>query len=183
MNLGQQRRIIDDLEMALEDVGRGAAQLLGDLLDERLQLGRRLGHRPVEALDLGGNLARGWSSDCCSIEPENRFDAVGDAHHDSRTDTDSFTHDQPVSRFPTVSLPCTTIREMRPLKPTRRRTTPNQAFLDTERTQATSDPAVGANLGLPQRIASRPSRLYGTSPDVHIFTRIWHELSVAIRFG
>ena len=44
--------------MALEDVGLGRAELLGHLLDDRLQLGRRSRHGPVEPLDLGGDQAR-----------------------------------------------------------------------------------------------------------------------------
>ncbi len=72
-----------------------AAELLGDLLDERLQLGRRLRDGPVEALDLSGDLAGivEWLRDRGA---EHRLHAVGDPDHDSRTDTDSLTHDEPV---------------------------------------------------------------------------------------
>ena len=98
MDLGQERRVVDDLQVALEDVGLGGTQHLGDLLDDDLQLGRRLRHGPVEPLDLRRDQARvveGLLLD----RAEHRLHAMGNADHDSRTDTDSFTHDEPVSRF------------------------------------------------------------------------------------
>ena len=98
MDLGEQGRIVDDLQMALEDLGLGLAQFLGDLLDHGLQVGRRLGHGPVEPLDLGGNLA-GIVQGLLFDRAEDRLHAVGDAHHDARTHADSFTHVEPVSQF------------------------------------------------------------------------------------
>ncbi len=95
---GQQRRVVDDLQVALEDLGRGVAQLLGDLLDQGFQVGRRVGHGPVEPLNLVGDLV-GAVQGLFFDRAEDRLHAVGNPHHDARTHADSFTHVEPVSRF------------------------------------------------------------------------------------
>ena len=50
-------------------LGLGAAELLGDLRDDRLQLGDRERHGALEPLDLGRDLARS-SSICGSPDPK-----------------------------------------------------------------------------------------------------------------
>ena len=98
MNLGKERRVVDDLQVALEDVGLGGTQHLGDLLDDDLQVSRRSRHGPVEALDFRRNQARVVES-LLLDRAQHRLHAMGNADHDSRTDTNSLTHDEPVSRF------------------------------------------------------------------------------------
>ena len=99
VDLGQERGVVDDLQVALEDVGLGESpSSCGDLLDDRLELGRRLGHGAVEPLDLRRDLARDVEG-LLLDRAEHRLHAMGHAHHDPRTDTDSLTHDEPVSRF------------------------------------------------------------------------------------
>ncbi len=98
VDLGQKGRIVDDLQVALEDLGLGFPQVLGDFLDQGLKVGRGLGDGPVELVDLGGNLA-GVVQGLLFERAEDRLHAVCHAHHDARTHADSFMHDEPVSRF------------------------------------------------------------------------------------
>ena len=73
-------------------LGLGAAELLGDLRDDRLELGGRRRHGAVETLDLGRDLA-GIGEHLRLARPEDRVDPVGDADHDARADRNSLVHD------------------------------------------------------------------------------------------
>ena len=90
-DLRQQRLVVDDLEVALEDLGLGRAELLLHLGDDRLELGGRRRHRAVEPLDLGRDQRR-VGERLRLARPEHRVDPVGDPHDDARTDRDSFVH-------------------------------------------------------------------------------------------
>ena len=70
----------------------------GNLLDKRAQVGRRFPHRPVNSIDFSGNVC--WIVQRLLLDrAKDRFHAMGDANHDSRTDSDSFRHSEPDSRF------------------------------------------------------------------------------------
>ena len=72
-------------------LGLGAAELLGDLRDDRLELRDRERHGALETLDLGRDLAR-VGQHLRLARPEHRVDSVGDPDHDARADRNSFVH-------------------------------------------------------------------------------------------
>jgi hypothetical protein len=77
VDLRQQRPVADDLQVALEDVGLGRAELLGDLRDDRLQLRGGGRHGAIEPLDLAGDQAR-VAEVLGLVGAEDRIDPVGD---------------------------------------------------------------------------------------------------------
>ena len=107
VNPGEQLGIVENLQMGLEDLGRGRAQLLIDPLDQALQLGGSLVDGMIEVSDLGGNLA-GTLQGLRLARSQNRFHAVNHAHNHARTDADTLVHDQPiveVTNRPTKPVP------------------------------------------------------------------------------
>ena len=88
---GKHPFVVDDLEVGLEDLGLGRAELLANLEDDRLELGGRGGHGPLEPLDLGRYL-RGVGEGLRIARPEDRVDPISHPHHHARTDRDSLMH-------------------------------------------------------------------------------------------
>ena len=91
VDLGEQGLVIDDLKVALKDARLGAAELLSDLRDDRLELRDRERHGSLEALDLGRDQAR-IGEHLRLPRPEHRVDSVRDPDHDARADCNSLVH-------------------------------------------------------------------------------------------
>ncbi len=68
-DLGEHRLVVDDLEMALEDLGLGRAELLGDLRDDRFQLGGRQPQPHARTARSRRAPAEGSARDCGSLAP------------------------------------------------------------------------------------------------------------------
>ena len=153
--LDTQRRVVDDLEVALEDVGRRVTQFLGDLLDEGLQIGRRVRHGPVEPLHLARHLA-GLLERLGADRAEDRLDPIGDPDHHARTDPDSFTHDNPVSRDDHGR----TSRATRPPQPRTRRRPARAPGIAIRVAREVAPPSATRDAGWPRK--SGPADVVGT---------------------
>jgi len=84
--------------VALENLGLGIPDVLGDSLNVSSIVGRRLGDGSLEPVDLIGYQAGAFQG-LLLERAEHGLDAMDNAHHDPGTDADTSTHDEPVSLF------------------------------------------------------------------------------------